>query len=201
MIMRLALTAILLAIIASPLRAADPPSLILEAPGIIVQSGSKVVIYAFPPVGFDANRAPGVWPYPYPPYPYAHPAFPAGPVYPSFSAPAPYVPLGSPYPPPPVEVRGIELKPGGRLVIEVEPKDAEVFVDGMRLTSRTAQDYDLGLLAGRHRVDVRRSGMGMWSQDVEVPPGGGLLIKVELIDQKSGPSEPKERSGSEDRGR
>lgn len=181
MVIRLAVT-ILLAMMAPPLHAADKPSLTIEAPGIIVQAGSKVAIYAFPPTGFEANRSPRVWPYPYPPYPHAHPAFPVFPVYPSFSAPAPYVPLGSPYPPPPVEIRGIELKPGGRLVIEAVPGDAEIYVDGMRLSSMTEQGYNIGLLAGRHRVDVRRAGMRAWSQDVEVPPGGGLLVKVELVD-------------------
>lgn len=178
--MRLPLMTILLATIALPLHAADRPSLTLEAPGIIVQAGSKVAIYAFPPVGFDANRPAAFWPYPYPPYPYTHPAFPAAPVHPSYSAPAPYVPLGSPYAPPPVEVRAIELKPGGRLVIEVQPEDAAVYVDAMQLKSKTENGYEIGLLAGRHRVDVRRKGMKPWGQQVEVPAGGGLIVSVQL---------------------
>lgn len=184
-----AVSVTLLALLAPSVHAADKPTLILQAPGIIVQAGSKVAIYAFPPVG--ATRPPDPWPYPYPAYPYAHPAFPPAPVYPSYGAPAPYVPLGSPYAPPPVEVRGFELKPGGRLVIEVEPKDADVYVDGMRLTNRTEHGFDLGLLAGRHRVDVRRAGSQPWSQDVEVPAGGGLLVTVELVDrQPPGQSQP-----------
>jgi hypothetical protein len=172
-----------LAMLAPAVRAADKP-------GVTIQPG-KVIIYAFPPTAFDPHRATTPWPYPYPQYPAAHPAFPLAPFYPSYSAPAPYVPLGSPYPPPPVEIRGIELKPGGRLVIEVEPRDADVYVDGMRLTNRSEQGFDLGLLAGRHRVDVRRAGSQPWSQEVDVPAGGGLLITVELVDRTpAGGSEP-----------
>jgi hypothetical protein len=152
----------------------------MEAPGIIVRTGKNAAIYTFPPAGFDFNRPRGYWPYPYPPLPYAHPAFPAVPVYPSYGAPAPYVPLGSPYAAPPVEVRAMELKPGGRLVIEVTPQDAAVYVDGMQLNSKTEHGYEIGLLAGRHRVDVRRKAMKSWSQDVDLPPGGGLLISVQL---------------------
>ena len=179
MIARLMIVAALAAI-ASPVHAADKPSLTVQVPGLIVQGGNRVAIYAFPSTALDAQRAPAPWAYAYPPYPAPHPAFPAVPTYPAFGAPMPYVPLGSPYPPPPVEVRGIELKPGGRLVIEVEPKDADVYVDGMRLTVRGEHGFEMGLLAGRHRVDVRGAGMGPWSQDVDVPGGGGLLIKVEL---------------------
>ena len=165
------------------------PAVRAAGPGVTIQPG-KIVIYAFPPSGFDAG-ANTPWPYPYPQYPAAHPAFPLAPFYPSYSAPAPYVPLGSPYPPPPVEIRAIELPPGGRHVIEVDPRDAEVYVDGMRLTNRSEQGFDLGLLAGRHRVDVRRPGSEPWSQDVDVPAGGGLLITVELVDRKpAGGSEP-----------
>ena len=179
---RWVLIGILLAMIAPTVRAADRPTVTIQAP-------TKVTIYAFPPSGSDPHRAMTPWPYPYARYPAAHPAFPPVPFYPSYSAPAPYVPLGSPYPPPPVEIRGIELKPGGRLVIEVEP-DAEVYVDGMRLTNRSEQGFDLGLLAGRHRVDVRRPGSRPWSQEVDVPAGGGLLITVALVDREPARSEP-----------
>lgn len=186
MIVRLTLIAVLLATTASAVDAADKPSLNIEVPGITIQTGSKVAIYAFPPSGSDPRRAKAPWPYPYPPYPAAHPAFPSAPFYPSYGAPAPYVPLGSPYAAPAVEIRGIELKPGGRLVIEVEPKDAEVYVDGMRLTTKGQHGFEMGLLAGRHRLDVRRAGMQPWSQDVDVPAGGGLLVKVELVTRKGG---------------
>lgn len=180
-IVRLASIAALLASAVAPVGAADTPSLTIEAPGIRLQTGGKVAIYAFPPGGARSHHANAPWPYPYPPYPAVHPAFPPVPFYPSYGAPAPYVPLGSPYPSPPVEVRGIELKPGGRLVVEVEPKDAEVYVDGMRLGTRGEHGFEIGLLAGRHRVDVRGAGMQPWSQDVDVPPGGGLLVRVELV--------------------
>jgi hypothetical protein len=168
---------------APPLAAHDKPSVIMQAPGITVQAGARVAIYAFAPSAPDP-RPTTPWPYPYPAYPGFHPAFPAVPMYPAYSAPAPYVPLGSPYPPPPVEIRSMELKPGGRLVIEVEPRDAEVFVDGLKLTTRGPHGFEIGVLAGRHRLDVRRAGRRPWSQDVDVPPGGGLLVTVELMEEE-----------------
>src|SRR5574337_1253030 len=79
-----------------------------EASGMVVQGGERTVIYVVPPVGFDVNRPPGYWPYAFPQIPQPHPAFPTYPVYPSYSSPAPYVPPGSPYAPPPLEVRAME---------------------------------------------------------------------------------------------
>jgi len=181
MVVRLAWMAALVVAAVVPASAADAPSLTVEAPGIRIETGGRMAIYAFAPGGSRPVQGPAPWPYAYPPYPAAHPAFPAVPFSPLYGAPAPYVPLGSPYPPPPVEVRGIELKPGGRLVVEVEPEDADVYVDGMRLATRTEHGFEIGLLAGRHRVDVRRAGMQPWAQDVDLPAGGGLLVRVQLV--------------------
>jgi hypothetical protein len=160
---------------------ADPPGgVTAEVPGLIVRSGDEPAIYAFPPAGFDANRPAGYWPYRYPPYPFPHPAFQSFPAYPLYGAPVPYVPLGSSYPAPAPEVRSIEFKPGGRLVIEAEPEDAAVYVDAMRLDNRSEHGYEIGVLAGVHSVDVRKTGMRPWSGTVDVPPGGGLLVSVAL---------------------
>lgn len=171
------------------LEGADRPQFTIEVPGMIVEGGGRVAIHAFPPVGFDFNRPPGYWPYGYPPYPAPHPAFPAYPIHPSYGAPMPYVPFGGSYAAPPLEIRAMELKPGGRIVIEVEPEDAVVFVDAMRLTTRNEYGYEIGLLAGRHRIDVRRRDMRPWSQDVEVPPGGGLLLSVKLEPEQAAAEE------------
>lgn len=172
----------LVVVVANPVRleAGERAQFTIEVPGMIVKGGERVAIHVFPPFGFDFNRPPGYWPYAYPQYPDPHPAFPAYPVYPSYGAPMPYVPFGGPYAAPPLEIRAMELKPGGRIVIEVEPEDAAVFVDAMRLTSRNEYGYEIGLLAGRHRIDVRHRDMRPWSQDVEVPAGGGLLVSVKL---------------------
>jgi hypothetical protein len=182
----------------SSVEAAEAPSITMEAPGIIVRTGKNAAIYTFPPAGFDFNRPRGYWPYPYPPLPHPHPAFPIVPVYPSYGAPAPYVPLGSPYAAPPVEVRPVELKPGGRLVIEVQPADAAVYVDGMQLSSRTEHGYEIGLLAGRHRLDLRRKGMKNWGQDLDVPAGGGLLISVQMEPLPS--ADPQEQTPEKSKG-
>lgn len=166
-----------LAGIAASVVAADPPGgVTAEVPGLIVRSGDEPAIYAFPPADFDANRPAGYWPYRYPPYPFPHPAFQTSPDYPLYGAPAPYGPPGSSAP----EAGGIELKPGGRLVIDAEPEDAAVYVDAMRLDNRSEHGYEIGVLAGHHSVDVRKPGMRSWSETVEVPPGGGLLVSVTL---------------------
>lgn len=101
-------------------------------------------------------------PYPPPQYfaqPYSPPASPAG----------------SGYPP--------QIKPAGRLVILTTPIDAEVYVDGVRLQQQPNLSYDVGLLAGGHQVDIRKEGFKPFSYKADIPPGGGLLLPVELEKQ------------------
>jgi hypothetical protein len=65
-------------------------------------------------------------------------------------------------------------------VILTNPIDADVYVDGVRLQRQPNLSYDVGLLAGSHQVDIRREGFKPFSYKVEIPPGGGMVLPVEL---------------------
>lgn len=75
------------------------------------------------------------------------------------------------------------IKPAGRLVIIVDPVEAEVYVDGVRLPQRANRWYEVGLLAGPHRVDIRQEGFKSLSEAVDIPPGGGLVLSIQLEKQ------------------
>lgn len=95
----------------------------------------------------------------YPPYPY------------QFQPPS----LSSAYPP--------QIKPAGRLLIFTNPIDAEVYVDGVRLQRLPNLSYEVSLLSGPHQVDIRKEGFKLFSYKVEIPPGGGIVLPVELETQ------------------
>jgi len=74
----------------------------------------------------------------------------------------------------------IEVKPAGRILIQVEPLDAEVYVDGRRLQQLPDLSFQVGLFAGAHHVDIIKQGYERFSEDVTVYPGAGLVIPVKL---------------------
>lgn len=126
---------------------------------------------------------PWAYPYPFPwwgwaPFP---PPYPPYQPYPSY-APSPYPlypsnPQGapgsqSPYP--------VKVNPAGRLLILVNPVDAEVYVDSIRLQQRQDLSYEVGLLAGPHQVDVKSDGYKPFSQKLDIPPGGGVYLPIAL---------------------
>lgn len=51
-----------------------------------------------------------------------------------------------------------ELKPAGTLAVQVEPADAGVAVDGYPLEATRGSLYEIGLLTGKHRLEVIREG-------------------------------------------
>jgi hypothetical protein len=105
--------------------------------------------------------------YPYPP-PAAAP-YPGVPV-----APYPQAPQApaSPYP--------MHVNPAGRMLILVNPVDAEVYVDGVRLQQQSDLSYEVGLLAGPHQVDVKKDGYKAYSRRVDIVPGGGMYLPIAL---------------------
>src|SRR3989338_1337037 len=74
----------------------------------------------------------------------------------------------------------IEVKPAGRILIQVEPLDAEVYVDGRKLQQLPDLSFQAGLFAGVHHIDIIKQGYEKFSEDVTVYPGGGLVIPVKL---------------------
>ena len=129
------------------------------------------------------------YPYPADPYAYGYAApsygYPAQP----YSSPNPssadppsndpssaYPADGSSGPPPPsVSVqRGVQPSAPGGISFEITPDTAAVFVDGVYVgTAGTfgPMSQPLGLIAGRHTIEIRASGYRTMTFDAEVTPG------------------------------
>ncbi len=75
------------------------------------------------------------------------------------------------------------INPAGRLIVTAHPADAAVLVDG-RLLARGADDtYQIGLLVGQHRVEVRAAGFAAYRQDVDIRVGNHHRLNVVLEPQ------------------
>lgn len=119
------------------------------------------------------------------PRPYRDPHYPMHP-YPHFYPyPYPYYP----YPPPPYwryedykesPYDNLSVKQAGRITIVVQPLDAEVFVDGFQLKRKNDLTYEIGLLIGIHKVEVKREGYEHQSIDVLVEASKSIPLTIEL---------------------
>jgi len=111
---------------------------------------------------------PRYYPYSYP-YPYPYPYYPYPPI--------PYLRYEesrqSPY-------QSLEVKQAGRLSIVVEPFDAKVSVDGYHLKQKDDLTYEIGLLTGIHKVEVKREGYKPYSMEVVVEAGRMIPLAIEL---------------------
>jgi len=86
-------------------------------------------------------------------------------------------------PPPPPERREPEARPAqfGTLSIRVVPSDAEIFVDGERWTGPTTSDrLSIQLSTGRHSIQVKKPGLGTYTEDVLIRQGATLTLNVSL---------------------
>jgi hypothetical protein len=69
----------------------------------------------------------------------------------------------------------------GTLVIQVQPADAELLIDGERWTGSSSQDRTvIQLAAGRHHVEIRKSGFVTYAEDVLIRTGRTLPLNVRL---------------------
>jgi hypothetical protein len=84
------------------------------------------------------------------------------------------------YPPAPEEYGGQKLIPAGRLMILVDPVSAEVYVDGLLLKQLADLSYEVGLLEGRHEIEVRAKGFESYREEVEIPGGRRIFLTVRL---------------------
>lgn len=73
-----------------------------------------------------------------------------------------------------------DIKPAGRVLIRVEPIDAEVYMDGMRLNQMPDLSYQIALFAGKHNLSVMKKGYKDYSGEIIVPAGGGVVVPVVL---------------------
>ena len=76
----------------------------------------------------------------------------------------------------------------GVLAIRVQPGDALVVVDGEEWRSSSADRLELQVIAGPHRVDVRKEGYQPFSTVVTVRPGETSAINVSLTRSQEGRS-------------
>jgi hypothetical protein len=69
----------------------------------------------------------------------------------------------------------------GSVSIRVQPRDAEILVDGERWnTSEGSSGLNLELAAGTHRVEVQKSGYRPFSSEINVLPGANTPVNVSL---------------------
>ncbi|HQO78860.1 MAG TPA: PEGA domain-containing protein [Thermodesulfobacteriota bacterium] len=136
---------------------------------------------------------PGHWPPGYPPY-YGHHPLPVPPVpppewlgpegfvyFPFWYYQSPYYPDVA-YPQQeqkPQYYQGV--KTAGELRVKVVPPEAVVMVDGQTVTDRdSTQAYTIGLLTGKHTLEVTADGYQEKIQDVEIYPARTTSISIEL---------------------
>jgi hypothetical protein len=69
----------------------------------------------------------------------------------------------------------------GTLSLRIVPADAEVYVDGERWAGPAgAERLTIELVAGRHRVEVRKAGLSSYSEEVLIRAGATLTLNVAL---------------------
>lgn len=69
----------------------------------------------------------------------------------------------------------------GTLAVHVQPRDAEVLIDGEHWDVNHDGRVDVQLAAGRHHVEVRRRGSRPFGQDIDVRPGDVTPLNVSLV--------------------
>jgi hypothetical protein len=68
----------------------------------------------------------------------------------------------------------------GTLVLHVQPREAEVSIDGQRWLTSGDGNFEVQLPAGRHRVEVELQGFQRFSSEVEVREEGPTPVNVSL---------------------
>ena len=72
----------------------------------------------------------------------------------------------------------------GTLALRVQPGDANVTIDGERWdTSSPGERLMVQLAAGRHHIEIRKSGYTAYSNDITVRPGESTPLNVSLSSQ------------------
>jgi hypothetical protein len=72
---------------------------------------------------------------------------------------------------------------GSRLIFDVEPEDAVVYVDGRLLGTADQVGGSLRgvpVEPGRHTLDVLRPGYRGWSKEIEIGPGATRSVGITL---------------------
>lgn len=73
-----------------------------------------------------------------------------------------------------------DVKPAGRLQIKVQPQDAQVFVDGLRLEPVGNALFDIGLLVGDHTVQIVKPNYRPHASSVVIETARTTALSAEL---------------------
>jgi hypothetical protein len=68
----------------------------------------------------------------------------------------------------------------GTLVLHVQPREAEVSIDGQRWVTSGAGEFEIQLPAGRHRIEVRLDGFQRFTSEVDVRDDGPTPVNISL---------------------
>jgi hypothetical protein len=79
-------------------------------------------------------------------------------------------------------VNGYRVTPSGWLRVQVEPRDAEILVDGspVPVEKISGMSNSLGLLVGRHHVQVRKDGYETYHTELPIPQANEVLLQILL---------------------
>lgn len=93
---------------------------------------------------------------------------------PGYYPPGYYPPSSDPY-------QDSKGSPGsGWIVIEVDPSEAAVYVDGHKLEPQADNTYEEGVLAGRHKVEAKKGGYRDYVRFVDIPPGVKETVTIQM---------------------
>jgi len=104
---------------------------------------------------------------------------PAVPAPPAGSYRTPVTPPRKPLPPP--AVRSAEAVGFGTLDIFVQPTSAEVTIDGQRWVTSDEGHFMVQVPAGKHRVEVKKSGYRQFTTEIEVGDGQTVSLNVSWL--------------------
>lgn len=79
-------------------------------------------------------------------------------------------------------INGYRVIPSGWLRVQAEPKDAEVLVNGVPVTTDklSGLSNSLGLLVGSHHVEVRKDGFQTYRAELPIQQAREVLLQVIL---------------------
>jgi len=103
----------------------------------------------------------------------------------TYSEPRGRAPREAGPPPPPGRRGGGRVPRGdgegfGTLVLHVQPREAEVSVDGQRWVTSGDGEFEIQLPAGRHHVEVELQGFQRFSSDIDVREDGATPVNISL---------------------
>ena len=92
-------------------------------------------------------------------------------------------PGGRGLPPPPAgrgDGRVGDAEGFGTLVLHVQPREAEVSIDGQRWLTSGDGEFEIQLPAGRHRIEVELDGFQRFTSEVDVRDDGPTPVNISL---------------------